>query len=306
MLLTRLRPLTVLLFIVSVTLTGCQVRYDETSGRPNARTRAARTVAVEGDAINPDREARARRLARRGDPQLVPSIREQRRARAMVQAQADMFADGDQYYSYGYDGSASQLDKVKYIAQSGALRIDYEAADDLNRVDGEAHALVLVVYHLSDTAAFDGLAATEPGLRKLLAGERFDPAVKGVDRHWVQPGTANQLLLQRYEDGRFVAVVAGYALPSAAISVYKTEYGLGQWKKDGKSLWDRREVMFRPLPLHLSICLGPDAMAVRTTGLIHDGLKEVHQLMAEHTRYLTYEDTFVPVLWNPRGLYRSR
>ncbi len=272
--------------------TGCSVRYDDSS---------LPAATAEYDAVNPDREARARRLARQGDPRLVPSVREQRRARAMVKAQADMFAGGENYYAYGFDGSSGQPDKVTYVPQPGALRIDYRAADDLNTVDGDAHALVLVVYHLSDTAAFDVLAATGPGLRKLLEGERFDPSVKGVSRHWVQPGTANQLLLPRAGDGRYVALVAGYALPDSATSVFITEYGLGQWKKAGKSVWDRREVMFRPLPLHLSVSLGPDAMAVRNTGLIHDDLKEVHQLMAEHIRYLTYEETFVPALWNPRS-----
>ncbi|MCD8140234.1 MAG: type VI secretion lipoprotein TssJ [Planctomycetaceae bacterium] len=312
MLLTaRTRPLaavtarTALAALVLAALSGC-VRVDESAGRPAGRLAAAQALAREGDDLNPDRAIRARRMASRGDPRLVPSPRDQRQARAMVQAQADMFAGGEGYYSYGFDGSASQPDKVTYPAQPGALRIDYEASPDLNTVDGDAHAIALVIYHLSDTAAFDGLAGTAPGLRKLLEGERFDSSVKGVDRQWIQPGTANQLLVNRYEDGRHVALVAGYALPSAGVAVFTTEYGLGQWKKAGKSVWDRREVMFRPLPLHLSVCLGPDAMAVRNTGLIHDGLKEVHQLMAEHVRYLTYEDTFVPVLWNPQGLYRNR
>lgn len=269
MLLTRFACVSV---VMALALAGCQVSYDDDAAR----------------------QTRAGRMAE--DPRLKPSVREQRVARAMATAQAEMYASGDQHVTYGFDGSASQLDKVRYIAQAGALRIDYEAACDLNRVDGEPHALLLVVYHLSHTADFDQLTRTEPGMRRLLEGGMFADSVKGVERHFVQPGVSATLLLNRFDEGRYVAVVAGYAVPKAATSVFVTEYGLGRWAKSAGRRGSRPHYMYRPLPMHLSVALGGAAMVAKNTGLINASLQDVHELLYEDSRYLAFDETFLPEL----------
>lgn len=259
--------------LLALALPGCQASYDHDAAR---QTRATRMVE---------------------DPRLKPSVKEQRVARAMATAQAEMYTAGQEHVTYGFDGSASQLDKVRYIAHAGALRIDYEAAADLNSVDGEPHALVLVVYHLTHTADFDQLARTEPGLRRLLEGELFADSVKGAEQHFVQPGVSARLLLNRFDGGRYVAVVAGYALPKTATSVFVTEYGLGRWAKSATRKSARPHYMYRPLPMHLSLGLGADAMVARTTGLINESLQGVHELLYEDSRYLTFDNTFLPFLF---------
>lgn len=293
MLLIRLAALALIL-----SLTGCAVRYDDAHRRrqlvcpaPEQDESANPPQVRFDDGVRLERR-RARRLA--GDPGLKPSIREQRTARALAVAQADMFATGQHNVTYGYDGSSSQIDKVRYIAQQGALRIDYEAAPSLNSVDGVPHALVLVVYHLSHTAAFDQLTRTEPGLRRLLSAETFDPSVKGVEQHFIQPGTDAKLLFNRCDEGRFVALVAGYALPKSSTSVFVSEYGLGRWTSPGQSSTEKRHYMYRPLPMHLAVRLDADSMSVRNTGLIHDSQQKLAQLMSRQMRYFTYDQTFSP------------
>lgn len=253
--------------------------------------------------LDPDpNNARTIRAAyRRDEPYTRPTPREQREARVMVLAEADLLAKGG-IPTYRGDGSASNPSAVKFVSAPGALTLDYIASPQLNSIDELPHALRVVVYHLSDRAELDRLAEHEDGIRKLLEGEYFDEAVKGVRKHHIQPDSSGQLLIDRPEGGRYVAVVAGYDAPHAGSSVYVTEYSLGQWDMPGETLAHRSKDMFSPLPLHLQAALGDVGMAVQDTGRIFGNMKRVTNLNRQQARHVAVQKTPFPVslIYDPR------
>lgn len=247
---------------------------------------------------NPDyrRTLRAHHLA--GDRRLVPSAKEQRMARAMVEAEARLVRQGGMML-YRWDGSASKPSNVQFVESPGALTVKYRASEGLNSLDGKAHALQLVMYHLSDRAALDQLAGHEEGMRKLLEGERFDASVKRVRTHFVQPGAKGELLLDRPEGGRFVAIVAGFACPEAETSLYVTEYGIGRWETPGSTVWARNKFMFNPLPLEISVSLGRKEMAAKNVGQMTGHLMKTQELLASQVDYSVWSELTAQNGWKP-------
>lgn len=282
-------------------LTGCAVRLDDPPRRERRDEKNACTdpspdkdrtfLGISRDTSpNGGRVRRAANLA--GDPKSYPTPREQRAARALAKAEQEIIEKSGGAIMYRPDGSSSQAHAVKFVESSGALTVKYSASARLNCLDGIPHAMLLVVYHLSDRAALDQLARHEDGMRTLLAGEAFDEAVKSVRKHYVQPGADGTLLLERPENGRFVAIVAGYAEPSARTSLHVAEYGLGQWYAPGPTAMHRRKSMYTPLPMHLLVALGEQSMSVKNTGRIHGSTQKVHLLMAEQVQHLTRDNFF--------------
>lgn len=275
---------------------GCAVRHDagEVAGR---RVSGARVDSSMGEysflGMHADRGPDWRRARRAehlvGDPKLVPTAREQRIARAMAEEESRLVRQGGMML-YRWDGSASKPTKVDFVASPGALTIEYAASKKLNCVDGGSHALLLVVYHLSDKAAFDQLAVHEDGIRKLLEGERFDGSVKSVRKFNVQPGASGRLLFDRPEGGKYVAIAAGYANPEKESSIYVTEYGVGRWATPGADVWSRNTYMFSPQPLEISMRLGETEMAAKNCGKMLGKLEKTRDLTLEQVRYLTFRE----------------
>ncbi len=198
---------------------------------------------------------------REASPQTRPTVRELREAKAASMQEWDALMNGG-LPLYRGDGSSSNINSVRFGASPGALTLDCYASPRLNFADGEPHALTLVVYHLSDRAAFDQLARHEEGIRKLLEGEYFDDSVVGVRRHDIQPGARVRLLEDRREGGRYVALVAGYGRLHARTSVHVAEYRLYRWNAAGESVFSRDKAMYSPYPMHLRALLDEEEMRV--------------------------------------------
>lgn len=281
-------------------LPGCAVRIDDSARSERRAGKACAEPAAEGSSsffgVKRDTEPDAGRVRRAanlaGDPKSYPTPREQRAARALARAEQEIIEKSGGAIMYRPDGSSSKAHTVKFVASAGALTVKYSATERLNRLDGVSHAMLLVVYHMRDRAALDQLAGHEDGMRTLLAGEMFDDAVMSVRKHYIQPGADGTLLLERPENGRFVAIVAGYAEPSARTSLYVAEYGLGQWYAPGTTPMHRRKAMYTPLPMHLLVALDEQSMSVKNTGRIHGGTQKVHLLMAEQVQHMTKENFF--------------
>lgn len=127
------------------------------------------------------------------------------------------------------------------------LRINIKAGPDLNLYDGASHALVVVVYQLSSTNAFNNLAKDPAGLQTLLKATRFDASVASVDRIFLQPGDAQAIPLDRAQSGMWFAVAAGYfnLAPGGATRLLE----LPQQERSAK-----------PEPLGIQLLLGRDAI----------------------------------------------
>ena len=94
--------------------------------------------------------------------------------------------------------------------QSGGLTVSLRADPQLNLYEETPHTLVLCLYQLSDPNAFNLFVQNEEGLTDLLACNRFDPSVVNFKRIIVQPGTEQNLVLDRAEGARYAGIVAGY------------------------------------------------------------------------------------------------
>lgn len=90
------------------------------------------------------------------------------------------------------------------------LQLNLKAGPDLNQFDGTPHALMLVVYQLNSTNAFNALAKDPAGVQTLLKATRFDASVASVDRLFLQPGDKVQVPLDQAQSGIWFAVAAGY------------------------------------------------------------------------------------------------
>lgn len=197
---------------------------------------------------------------------LQPTYREQRQARAMVDAldenkKALGLVGAD--FMLRNDGTASKAHQVQFVASPGALTLDITASPLLNLFDNAPHALRLVVYHLSDAAALEQLAATNDGMIKLLQGERFDESVRGIRVLEIQPGQECRVRIDRAENGRYVGLAAGYHQLERGCNVTAVSYPVSQFVQQTNNLLTKRKTaMFSPQPLHLRIRLDQSSMSV--------------------------------------------
>jgi predicted component of type VI protein secretion system len=74
------------------------------------------------------------------------------------------------------------------------------------------HTLQVCVYQLRDPNAYNQLANDEDGLYQLLECSLFDMSVVSSKRLTVHPDRDLNISLDRAEDAKYVAVVAGYYL----------------------------------------------------------------------------------------------
>lgn len=204
------------------------------------------------------------------DPCTVPSYSELRKAKADAQMTAEIKAQkGDTQIKP--DGSSSNPTEVKFVSSPGALGINLIAEANLNAFDGTPHALVLNIFHLEDRTFFDQLASTSEGIRKLLGRDVVDPSIKSIRQLFIQPGTHSTMSIERSENGRYVALVAGFDRMDPSRSVYVSTYGIGHYKKKAGALAKSQD-MFSPLPLNLAVHLGADGMTVSQTEELFDNL----------------------------------
>ncbi|MBP1748451.1 MAG: type secretion system lipoprotein TssJ [Deltaproteobacteria bacterium] len=91
-----------------------------------------------------------------------------------------------------------------------AIQIQYRADENLNRYEDKPHTLTLVVYQVTDIKWFNNNIKDAAGLATLLSAEKPDQSVLAADRFFIEPGEVNQIELDRYENAKWVGIVAGY------------------------------------------------------------------------------------------------
>ncbi|MBT1072788.1 type VI secretion system lipoprotein TssJ [Pelotalea chapellei] len=94
--------------------------------------------------------------------------------------------------------------------EKDAINLNIKADKHLNVYQKTSHALLLCVYHLRDTNAFNQYLNERDGLTKLLECGRFDPSVVLARQMIIQPGQELTQVMDRAEGTRFVNIAAGY------------------------------------------------------------------------------------------------
>lgn len=141
------------------------------------------------------------------------------------------------------------------------VKITYKAVKLLNAYEDKPHALLMVVYQLSESNQFKKLSQYEDGLRQLLEAKGTDPTFMAVRKVYVEPGQTKTLVLDRAEKARWVGVVAGYyALePGKVTALFEIPHTV-----ETKGLIRRKRVA-EVRPLEVTLILGEQAVQEQTT-----------------------------------------
>ena len=106
--------------------------------------------------------------------------------------------------------AAKQLPPPQWTYEKEAIKLEIIADPLLNMDDGKAHTLHVCVYQLKDPNGFNQLANDQNGLYKLLDCGLFDQSVAASKRLIINPGEQTTLVLDRAENAKYLAIVAGY------------------------------------------------------------------------------------------------
>ncbi len=100
--------------------------------------------------------------------------------------------------------------QVRWTFAAKAIELRFNATAGLNFYDGEPHSLVIAVYQMSDPNQFNSYRISREKLTEIMEAYRFDPSVTAFDQIFLQPGEQRVVRIDRAENSRFVAIVAGY------------------------------------------------------------------------------------------------
>ena len=106
--------------------------------------------------------------------------------------------------------AAQPVPPPQWTYEKDALQIHLIADPKLNFASGVPHTLVTCIYQLKDPNAFNQLSDDLNGIYKLLECGLFDAGVATAKRLIVHPGQDVNILLDRAEGAKYVAVVCGY------------------------------------------------------------------------------------------------
>jgi len=106
--------------------------------------------------------------------------------------------------------TAKVLPPPLWTYEKDAIKLQVIADPRLNLDDEKAHTLHVCVYQLKDPNGFNQLSGDQSGLYKLLDCKLFDQSVAASKRLIVHPAEDITLALDRAENAKYLAVVAGY------------------------------------------------------------------------------------------------
>lgn len=139
--------------------------------------------------------------------------------------------------------------QVKWTFAAKAIELRFKASAGLNMYSGEPHTVVVAIYQMSDPNVFNTYRSSREKLAEIMEPHRFDQSVTAFDQFYLQPGEERVIHLDRAENSRFVAVVAGYfnADPDQVTRLFEipvtTSAGV-------------RDIIALPGPLNLNIFAG--------------------------------------------------
>lgn len=118
--------------------------------------------------------------------------------------------------SWLYDGSlfapkVNDSPASMWKGKEKAILLQVDALKAMNMFDNAPKALQMKVFQLSDPKAFLQAAKSSSGLKHLLVTEQIDPAILGMERLIILPGTNQTVSLDREEGARYIGIVLGYA-----------------------------------------------------------------------------------------------
>lgn len=105
---------------------------------------------------------------------------------------------------------AENPQSVTWNFQKNAISLTIIASNNLNVVQGIPHAVSICLYQTENPDLLKAKAETEEGLRELLLCKSNPPERFQAQQIYVQPNTTVETMLDRAENAKYFAVVAGF------------------------------------------------------------------------------------------------
>lgn len=120
------------------------------------------------------------------------------------------------------DGSPIKPDYMNWNFEGKGIALRFLSPQQLNLHSGKPHTLFLRVFQLSDLKVFNDISKSQAGIRELLTAKDIDPTFLSVHDFFISPDEMHKATLERLQDTRFVAIVAGYYQldPSEVVRVF--------------------------------------------------------------------------------------
>lgn len=100
--------------------------------------------------------------------------------------------------------------QVKAPYSQGAITLEIQTDPDLNALNEIANSCTLLIIQAQNTGALNKLLSNPFELKSLFSSGGAQDEVLKVDRYAAMPGQISTLHIDRSENTRYIAVVAGY------------------------------------------------------------------------------------------------
>ncbi|HHR6132075.1 TPA: type VI secretion system lipoprotein TssJ [Providencia alcalifaciens] len=94
--------------------------------------------------------------------------------------------------------------------EEGAIRLTIQSSPDLNAFEGIANSCTLLVIQAQKKSTLNELIANTIKLKSLFSSAGAEEDILKVDRYSAMPGQTTTLHIDRSENTRYIAIVAGY------------------------------------------------------------------------------------------------
>lgn len=152
-----------------------------------------------------------------------------------------------------YACASQPLPAPEWQYEKEAIKLHLKADPQLNLEAGTPHTLLICVYQLKDPNAFNQLTGDNDGIYKLLECGLFDAAVATTKRLFARPGQDINIVLDRAEGAKYLAIVAGYFTLQKDRMIRLFEIPVVVEKKG----FIKRKKIQKPGPLNIELILGP-------------------------------------------------
>lgn len=112
--------------------------------------------------------------------------------------------------SAGGDAKKQAVDQVTAPFAEAAITLNVKTDPDLNALNDIANSCTLLIIQAQKAATLNKLLSSPFALKGLFSGAGAQDEILKVDRYAAMPGQQITLHIDRSEDTRYVAVVAGY------------------------------------------------------------------------------------------------
>ncbi len=152
-----------------------------------------------------------------------------------------------------YACASQPLPPPQWQYEKEAIKLHLKADPKLNLEGGTPHTLLVCVYQLKDPNAFNQLAGDNDGIYKLLECGLFDAAVATTKRLFARPGQDINIVLDRADGAKYLAIVAGYFTlqKDRMTRLFKIPVVV-----EKKGFFVRKKSQ-KPGPLNIELTLGP-------------------------------------------------